>query len=58
MYLLVKELNGERVIIGTSHRMLSEAYIKNEELEVFQISDDEFSEDMIYSKIEDFEVAG
>lgn len=55
MFLLVKEIDGERVIIGTAQKRIAAQDSDKTGIEVFEISDDEFKTDMIHSKIDSYE---
>lgn len=52
MYLMVKEIDGEQVIIGTSNKDISRA---RPELTLYEIDDKEFDVEMIYSKLDGFD---
>ena len=54
MFLLVKEIDEENVIIGTAQRRVS-VESSSSDITVYEISDDEYTPDMINSKIESFE---
>lgn len=54
MFLLVKEIDDEDVIIGTAQRRVS-IESSSPDITVYEISDDEYTPDMINSKIESFE---
>jgi hypothetical protein len=51
MFILVKEISGENVIIGTSQGNP----ISNSDITVYEILDDEYSPDMVNSKIDSFD---
>jgi hypothetical protein len=55
MFLLVKEIDGEQVIIGTAQKRVSAQNSADSGIEVFEISDGEFKSDMIHSKIDSYE---
>lgn len=55
MFLLVKEINDEQVIIGTAQKRISATSSEKSGIEIFEISDDEFKSDMIHSKIDSYE---
>jgi hypothetical protein len=55
MFLLVKNINDEEVIIGTARKELSVLNAETTGLKIYEISDEEYNPDMIYSKIEKFE---
>jgi len=52
MYLMVKEIEGEPIIIGTSNKDISKA---RPELTLYEIEDSEFKPEMIYSILEGFD---
>lgn len=54
MFLLVKEIDGENVIIGTAQRRIA-ANSSSPDITVYEISDDEYTPDMIHTKIDSFE---
>ena len=51
MFLLVKEIDGEQIIIGTAQKQVS----PSDDIVIYEIPDDEYSSDMIYSKIDSFD---
>jgi hypothetical protein len=51
MFILVKEIDGENVIIGTSYGRSS----TGDDVTVYEIPDSEYSPDMVNSKIDSFE---
>lgn len=54
MFLIVKEIDGEDIIVGTAKRkVVPESF--NSSVKIYEIADNEFKSDMIYSKIEDFD---
>ena len=55
MFLLVKEIEGENVIIGTAQKRISAEHAEASNITVYEISDDEYTPDMIHTKIESFE---
>ena len=55
MFLLIKEIAGEHVIIGSAQKTVSARSAEASRLTVYEISDNEFSTDMIYAKIESFD---
>jgi hypothetical protein len=55
MFLLVKEIDDERIIIGTAQKRISAESSEKSGITVYEISDSEFNPDMIHAKIESFE---
>ena len=55
MFLLVKEIEGENVIIGTAQKQISAEQAAASNITVYEISDDEYTPDMIHTKIESFD---
>jgi hypothetical protein len=55
MFLLVKEIDGERVIIGSAQKRVSAESSEKSGITVYEISDEEYTPDMLHAKIEDFE---
>lgn len=51
MFILVKEIDNEQIIIGTALRKT----LGGEGVTVYEISDDEYSPDMIYSRLDSFD---
>ena len=54
MFLLAKEIGQENVIIGTAQRRVAVSS-SSPDIMVFEISDDEYTPDMINAKIDSFE---
>jgi hypothetical protein len=52
MYILVKKIDGEDVIIGSSQGKVS---VKDEHMIVYDIPNDEYSPEMINCKIDGFD---
>lgn len=52
MFILVKNIDGEDVIIGTARK---ETSVNDSLITIYEISDSEFNPDMIYAKIERFD---
>lgn len=54
MFLLVKKIDGEDVIIGTAQKRIA-AESSSPDIIVYEISDEEYTLDMMHTKIESFE---
>lgn len=52
MYLMVKEIDGEEIIIGTSNKDISKA---KPDVTLYEIDDKDFVPEMIYSILEGFD---
>lgn len=52
MYLMVKEIDGEQIIIGTSNKDISKA---KPDVALYEIDDREFKPEMIYSILDGFD---
>lgn len=55
MFLLVKEIEGEQVIIGTAQKRISAQNAEKSGISIFEIPDEEFKSDMIHAKIDSYE---
>ena len=55
MYILVKNIEGDNVIIGTAKKLVSPKSVSDENIEIYEISDEEFNSDMLFAKIESFD---
>ena len=51
MFLLVREIDNEQIIIGTALRKTS----GGKDVTVYEISDEEYSSDMVYSRLDSFD---
>jgi hypothetical protein len=50
MYLLVKNIDGEEIIVGTSQKL-----VENEGITLYEINDGEFEPEMINSILEGYD---
>lgn len=55
MFLLVKEIDGENIIIGSAHKRVSVESSEAVGIRVFEIPDEEFKPEMIHSILEYYE---
>lgn len=55
MFLLVKNIDGENIIIGTATKRVSVADYEESGTKIYEINDSEFNSDMINAKIDSFE---
>lgn len=51
MFILVKEIDGEQIIIGTATKQVA----GNDGVTVYEIPDKEYSPDMMHSKLDGFD---
>lgn len=54
MFILVKEIDNEQIIIGTAQKQVS-AQPENSGVTVYEIPDAEYTTEMIFSRIEGFD---
>lgn len=55
MFLLVKKIDGEDIIIGTAQKSISLQNAEMSGITIYEISDKEFVPNMVSSKIESFD---
>lgn len=53
MYILVKEIDGENIIVGTARKKVVAG--NNVDTTVYEIPDEEYSSDMIHSRLDSFD---
>ena len=51
MFILVKEIDEEQIIIGTATKQVAES----EDVIIYEIPDSEYSPDMIHSRLDGFD---